>query len=122
MLNSCHPLSPIGVSILRESLPSTRAQSYAHAQHIVVGLEEPRGLRPTIGWPERAGLCTILHTNFREFPSLLKNSLYARFDPRSGPKHTLFGPYWSFWSQIRSHFQLSADFFNRLSPSTHSGE
>jgi hypothetical protein len=44
----------------------------------------------------------------------LKNSLYASFDPRLGPKHTVFGFYWSFWSLIRSHFQLSSDFFNKL--------
>jgi hypothetical protein len=56
-------------------------------------------------------------TNFAFHPSLLKSSLHARFDPRLGPKHTVFGFYWSFWSPIRSHFQLSADFFNRLTPS-----
>src|SRR5829696_5497977 len=46
--------------------------------------------------------------------SLLKNSLYARFGPRSGSKHTIFGAFWSFWSPIGSHFRLGADFFNRL--------
>jgi len=51
--------------------------------------------------------------------SLLKNSHYARIDSRSGPKHTAFGAFWSFWSPIRSHFRLGADFFNRLTPSTH---
>ena len=54
--------------------------------------------------------------------SLLKNSLYARFGPRMGLKHTVIGAFRSFWSPIRSHFELSADFFNRLAPSTHSGE
>jgi hypothetical protein len=42
--------------------------------------------------------------------SLLKNSLYSPFGPRSGPKHTVFGAFWSFWSPIRSHCELSADF------------
>jgi hypothetical protein len=46
--------------------------------------------------------------------SLSKKSLYARFGPRSGPKHTVFGAVWSLWSPIRSHCELSADFFNRL--------
>jgi hypothetical protein len=58
---------------------------------------------------------------FGEYPSLLKNSLYARFGPRSGPKHTIFGASWSFWSPIGSHFRLGADFFNRLTLSTNSG-
>jgi hypothetical protein len=47
--------------------------------------------------------------------SLLKNSLYARFGPKSGPKHTVLGAIWTFWSPMRSHFHLSADFSNRLS-------
>ena len=46
--------------------------------------------------------------------SLLKNSLYARFDPRSSPKHTVFEASWSLPSLMRSHCELSADFFNRL--------
>jgi hypothetical protein len=45
------PLPPIGVSILRASRASTPAHLYAHAQYIVVDLEEPRGLRPTIECP-----------------------------------------------------------------------
>ena len=49
--------------------------------------------------------------------SLLKNSLYARFGPRSGPKHTVCGAIWSLWSPIRSHCELSADFFNWLGAS-----
>jgi hypothetical protein len=52
--------------------------------------------------------------NFAEWVSLLKNSLCARFDPKLGPKHTVFGAFWGFWSPIRSHFQLNADFFNKL--------
>ena len=44
--------------------------------------------------------------------ALLKNSLYARFGPRMGLKHTVIGAFRSFWSPMRSHFQLSADFFN----------
>ena len=44
--------------------------------------------------------------------SLLKNSLYARFGPRSGPKHAELGAFWSFWSLISNDSQLSADFFN----------
>jgi hypothetical protein len=46
--------------------------------------------------------------------SLLKNTLYARFGPRSGPKRTVLGTFWSFWSLISNDFQHSADFFNRL--------
>jgi len=46
--------------------------------------------------------------------SLLKNSLYARFGPRMGLKHTVIGAFRSFWSPIRSHCKPSADFFNRL--------
>ncbi len=53
---------------------------------------------------------------------MLKNSLYARFDPRSGTKYSVLGAFWGFWSPIYSHFQLDADFFNRLLPSRHSGE
>jgi len=49
-----------------------------------------------------------------EEDSVLKNSLCARFEARSGPKRTVFGSFWSLWSPIRSHFQLGADFFNRL--------
>ena len=52
--------------------------------------------------------------NFLELPSLLKNSLYARFGPRMGPKNTVCGASWSFWSPIRSHCELSADFLNKL--------
>ena len=44
----------------------------------------------------------------------MKNSLHARFGPRSGPKDTVFGAFWSFWSLISNDFQLRADFFNRL--------
>jgi hypothetical protein len=62
------------------------------------------------------------YTNFGEYPSLLKNSLYAHSDPGSGPKYTEFGTFWSFWSPIRSHFRLGADFFNTLVYSTHFGE
>jgi hypothetical protein len=54
--------------------------------------------------------------------ALLKNSLYAHSDPGSGPKYTEFGAFWSFWSPIRSHFRLGADFFNRLPTSTSFGE
>ena len=68
-MKSCLPLPSIGVGILRASCPSARAHLYAHAQHIVVDLEEPRGVRPTIGWPEQAGLCGILHTSYRESSS-----------------------------------------------------
>jgi hypothetical protein len=50
---------------------------------------------------------------------VLKNALYPRFDPRMGPKHTVFEAFWSFWSPIGSLFQLNADFFNTLTPSTH---
>jgi hypothetical protein len=46
--------------------------------------------------------------------SVLKNSLYARFDPRSGIKYSVLGAIWGFWSPIYSHFQLDGDFFNRL--------
>src|SRR5215213_759973 len=46
--------------------------------------------------------------------SLLKNSLCARFDPRSGTKDAVFGALWSFWSPIRGYFRLGAQFFNRL--------
>jgi hypothetical protein len=46
--------------------------------------------------------------------ALLKNSLYAHFGPRSSPKHTVLGAFRGLWSPIRSHCELSADFFNRL--------
>src|SRR5215211_2792768 len=46
-----YPYPRIGVGVLRGSRPSTQAHLYAHVQHIVVDLEEPRSLRPTIGWP-----------------------------------------------------------------------
>src|SRR5215208_3684611 len=38
-------------SLLRGSCVSTQAHLYVHVQHIVVDLEEPSTLRPTIGWP-----------------------------------------------------------------------
>jgi len=66
--------------------------------------------------PLADGLCRTLQTDFGEHPSLLKNSLYTRFGPRSSPKHTVCGAIWSLWSPIRSHCELSADFFNRLTP------
>jgi succinate-acetate transporter protein len=47
----------------------------------------------------------------------LKNSLDAHFGPRMGPKHTVFGAFWTFWSLISNDFQLNADFFNRLTRS-----
>jgi hypothetical protein len=31
--------------------------------------------------------------NFAQTVSVLKNSLYARFDPRSGTKHAVFGAF-----------------------------
>jgi hypothetical protein len=46
-----YPAPRIGVIILRGSYASTQAHLYAHVQQIVVDLEEPRTLRPTIGWP-----------------------------------------------------------------------
>jgi hypothetical protein len=49
---------------------------------------------------------------------VLKNSLYARFDPRSGTKYSVLGAIWGFWRPIYSHFQLDGDFFNRLYPSS----
>ena len=48
-----------------------------------------------------------------EGDSVLKNVLGARFGPKSGPKYTVFGGFWSLWSPIRSHREISADFFNR---------
>ena len=56
----------------------------------------------------------VPYAKFAELTSLLKNSLYARFGPRSRPKHTVFGAFWSLSSPMRSHCELSADFFNRL--------
>src|ERR671912_2269630 len=46
-----YPYPRIGVGILRECHASTQAHHYAQVQHIVVDLEEPKSLRPTIGWP-----------------------------------------------------------------------
>ena len=50
-----HELLPtpprICVGVLRGCHASTQAHHYAQVQHIVVDLEEPRSLRPTIGWP-----------------------------------------------------------------------
>src|SRR5215213_62523 len=43
--------SAVMLGALRRSRASTQAHLYAHVQHIVVDLEEPRSLRPTIGWP-----------------------------------------------------------------------
>jgi hypothetical protein len=62
-----YPYPRIGVIILRGRYASTQAHLYAQVQHIVVDLEEPRTLRPTIGWPA-SGPCGILHTNFGESP------------------------------------------------------
>jgi hypothetical protein len=39
------------IRILTKCHASTQVHLYAHVQHIVVDLEEPRSLRPTIGWP-----------------------------------------------------------------------
>jgi hypothetical protein len=46
-----YPYPRIGVGVLRGSRASTQAHHYAQVQHIVVDLEEPRSLRPTIGGP-----------------------------------------------------------------------
>ncbi len=43
--------------------------------------------------PVGPGVCTILQTDFGELPSVLKNSLGARFRPRSSTKHTGFGAF-----------------------------
>jgi hypothetical protein len=56
---------------------------------------------------------------FREFIRLLKNSLGARFHPRSGTKHAAF---WGVSSPICGRYQLNADFFNTLLSSRHFGE
>jgi hypothetical protein len=52
------------ISVLAGCRVLARAHLHTDAQQIVVDLEEPRSLRPTIGWPEGAGLYTILHSNF----------------------------------------------------------
>ena len=44
-----YPAPRIGVIILRGSYASAQAHLYAQVQRIVVDLEEPRGLRQTIG-------------------------------------------------------------------------
>ncbi len=46
-----YPYPRIGVGVLRGSRASTQAHLSAQVQHIVVDLEEPRSLRPTIGGP-----------------------------------------------------------------------
>jgi hypothetical protein len=46
-----HPRPRIGVDVLRECHASPQAHLYAHVQHIVVDLEEPRSLGATIKWP-----------------------------------------------------------------------
>src|SRR5215211_6020701 len=46
-----YPYPLMGVSILRGSRASTQAYLHTDAQHILVDLEEPRSLRPSIGWP-----------------------------------------------------------------------
>jgi hypothetical protein len=74
-------------------------------------LHDLAGFQTDGGKPQRRVLYSL---EFVEGYSLLKNSTYARIDPRSGPKHTAFGTFWSSWSPIRSHFRLGADFFNRL--------
>jgi hypothetical protein len=56
---------------------------------------------------------------FPEFTSVLKNSLDARFRPRSGTKNAIF---WGVSGPICGRFQLNADFFNTLSPYRHFGE
>jgi hypothetical protein len=46
-----YPAPRIGVGVLRECHASTGAYLYVQVQHIVVDLEEPRSLRPTVTWP-----------------------------------------------------------------------
>jgi len=69
------------------------------------------------GWPGKGHVARLKNSLYAR-----KTSFYARFDPRSSPKHTVFGAIWSLWSPIRSHFRLGADFFNGLAISTHSSE
>jgi hypothetical protein len=61
---------------------------------------------------------SLASINFAEFTSLLKNSLDARLHPRSGTKFAGFG---AFQARFLVAIRLDTDFFNRLSPSTHSG-
>ena len=94
--------------------------------------DEVLSLYPTTGsaFPmdmgQRSSLCRSGHPptgplsrgNFPERPSTVKDSLHARFRPRSGTTHR----FWGFPSPISGRYQLDTDFFNRVAPSTHSGE
>ncbi len=55
-----------------------RPEPPSPVQHTLVDLEEPRSPRPTIGWPERTGLCGILHTNFVQLPFHALRGIRAR--------------------------------------------
>ncbi len=44
-------LPRLSIGVLAGCRVYARARLYAQVQHIVVDLEEPRSLRPTIGWP-----------------------------------------------------------------------
>src|SRR5215204_5787534 len=117
-------VGPPPEDINRASCSWTRLRSCSYAR---LAAPLARGGRSQRRWPdcltpriEGPGLLLALPFAHPYSPkcvegvSLLKNSLYARFGPRSGSKHTIFGAFWSFWSPIGSHFRLGADFFNRL--------
>jgi hypothetical protein len=53
---------------------------------------------------------------------VLKNSLGSRFHPESDPNSHQTRCIWGYWNPICGRYQLNADFFNRLTPSTHSDE
>src|SRR5215204_2159934 len=57
----------------------------------------------------------LIHRSAWKASACWKTPLCAHFDPKSGPRHTVFGALWGFWRPIRSHFRLGADFSNWLS-------
>jgi len=73
-----------------------------------------------------AGPCLMLHLNFRECTSLLKNAstpLPSTLQGLKNPAIAVFWPcYLSVWMRYWTTHLSYSDFFNRLAPSTHSGE
>ena len=116
------PLPP-PASVFWEEGAFIQAPLYAHVQHIVVDLEEPRNLRPTIGWQasgamhqpayglRRTVLCWMEKWGRRSLQlSLLDPHKYARILPQN----------WFFRDAIESS-RLNQQSTENV-PSTHSGE
>ena len=92
VINTCYPRKPLprtGVGVLRECHASTQAHHHVHVQHIVVDVEEPRRLRPTIWWPASGAMRHPAYQLLRILPRTRVNrsvaNVYTSAGRRSAP-------------------------------------